>query len=853
MAMLSVKQFGGIAPKIPARYLPDNNAQTAVNVGSLNTSLQPLQTVGSTVHTLTKVGVPQTIYRFGQDTQSDSLYWFHWTQDVDVARSQIPGDASEWTFYTGDGAPKATYNSLALSGANYPSVSRPLGLPAPSLPASASADTFTADDYPAEVFLTSAHVSQLSTTYGILISTTTDDAAEYTTITLTGTITAASVVSAINAVLSADVTATPDEGGVLIETVATGASAKLFVKFQTGTTYNTEGTFTYDATPNLSATGTSDSSPYLILLDSEIGSISSGDKIYLASNSGVVINNIAVSSTHTAATFAPWLTSRMSGQLVATAYGSCVIITPGTQGSGANGSIEYKRTVGSTVRYSTKETGSESAAPARLFVTQSNVDDVEDSYLYINVNGVVDYLFVPDPSYVSYLTQLATYGLTVQLYGSVSPVAVVQTNSLGTGSSLQLRGGSFPSEAVYSLQSAEGYADQDETPETRVYTYTWVNKESGFEFESAPAAPSNEVAVVSGQSVTLSGLASVPGGDYVVTHRRIYRSVTGTYLYVGEIEASQAVFTDNVDPEDLGEELLSLTWAEPPATLKGLTNLPNGIMAGFTGRDVYMCDPYHPHAWPVEYINSIDYPIVGLGRMDTTLAVLTTGTPYFIQGSHPDSMAVVKSDIEQACVSKRSIVSMGGVVIYASPDGLIALAPSGSKNLTDTMFTHDQWQTFVPSSIHGYHQDGKYIGFYDTGSAQGGFMYDLQSGQFILHSLYAEAGYTDIQRDELFLAFDDRTVKKWLDGSFLSYTWKSKKFTLPQIMSFACAQLEAETYPVTMKVYADGSLIHTQTVANRNPFRLPAVAGRDWEVQLEGSSEVFSMAVAQSMSEIAGG
>jgi hypothetical protein len=641
MAMLSIKQFGGIAPKIPARYLPDSAAQTAVNVGSLNTSLQPLQNVGSTVHTLTKVGTPQTIYRFGQDTLSDSLYWFHWTQDVDVARSQIPGDASEWTFYTGDGAPKATYNSIALSGSNYPSVSRPLGLPAPTLAVTASADTFTPDTYPAEVILTEFHLALLNTDNGILISTTSNEAGEYTTVSIADT-DAQTVADAINAALSASVTASVEGDTVKIVTVAEGDDAKLFVKY----------------------------------------------------------------------------------------------------------------------------------------------DIDEDD--------------------------------TVTIFDT-------------------------------------GYTDQDETPETRVYAYTWVNKESGFEFESAPSDPSNPIEIRTGQTASLSGFASVPGGDYLVTHKRIYRSVTGTYLLVAEISAAENTFTDDVDPEDLGEELLSLTWAEPPSTLKGLTNLPNGIMAGFTGRDVYMCDPYHPHAWPVEYINTVDYPVVGLGRMDTTLAVLTTGTPYFIQGSHPDSMAVVKSDIEQACVSKRSIVSMGGVVIYASPDGLIALAPSGSKNLTDAMFTHDQWQTFVPSSIHGYHQDGKYIGFYDTGSAQGGFMYDLQSGQFILHSLYAEAGYTDIQRDELFLAFDDRTVKKWLDGSFLSYTWKSKKFTLPQIMSFACAQLEAETYPVTMKVYADGSLIHTQTVANRNPFRLPAVAGRDWEVQLEGSSEVFSMAVAQSMSEIAGG
>ena len=83
--------------------------------------------------------------------------------------------------------------------------------------------------------------------------------------------------------------------------------------------------------------------------------------------------------------------------------------------------------------------------------------------------------------------------------------------------------------------------------------------------------------------------------------------------------------------------------------------------------------------------------------------------------------------------------------------------------------------------------------------------------------------------------------------------WKSKKFTMPQIMGFSCAQLEAEAYPITLKVYADTSLIHTQTVQNRNPFRLPAKTGRDWEVQIEGSAEVFSLSVANSMTELANG
>ena len=75
---------------------------------------------------------------------------------------------------------------------------------------------------------------------------------------------------------------------------------------------------------------------------------------------------------------------------------------------------------------------------------------------------------------------------------------------------------------------------------------------------------------------------------------------------------------------------------------------------------------------------------------------------------------------------------------------------------------------------------------------------------------------------------------------------------MTQIMGFSCAQLEAEAYPVTMKFYADGTLAHTQTVQSRDPFRLPSKVGRDWEVQLEGSKEVFSIGVANSMTELAG-
>ena len=240
--------------------------------------------------------------------------------------------------------------------------------------------------------------------------------------------------------------------------------------------------------------------------------------------------------------------------------------------------------------------------------------------------------------------------------------------------------------------------------------------------------------------------------------------------------------------------------------------------------------------------------------MDTTLAVLTTGSPYFIQGTHPDSMAVVKADIQQACVSKRSIVSHGGAVYYAAPDGLMRLAPGGSDIVTSNYFNFKQWQAyFNPESIHAYQNDNQYIGFYDTGSTRGGFIFDMKSGQFILHDIYVEAGYQDLQRDKLFLALDNKDIKAWGYGATKNYIWRSKKFTMPKPLSFGWAQLEAEAYPMTLSCIADGQVVLTKTVESRDPFRLPVQVGRDWEMQVEGNSEVFSIAMAHSASELRDG
>lgn len=410
-----------------------------------------------------------------------------------------------------------------------------------------------------------------------------------------------------------------------------------------------------------------------------------------------------------------------------------------------------------------------------------------------------------------------------------------------------------PKPTVGITATLTGTADPGTTAETRVYTFTYVNS---WDEESAPHSATDMTAATvdwyPGQSVALT-LPAAPAGNYNVTKKRIYRSATGSanasYFFVAEIPVANTSYTDTIDGDDLNEELPSLTWEQPPATLKGLVGLSNGVLVGFTGNDVYFSEPFRPFAWPVQYMQTVGYPIVGLGVIDTTVVVLTEGRPYFLQGSHPDSMVMVEADVNQACISKRSIQTINGAVYYASPDGLVALAPGGSTVITASLFDKYTWQTLNPANLIGCKYENQYVGFLNTTTGNGGFILDTVAKTWNFHNIYAVGGYNDLKNDALYVIVGNR-LHKWDTGTALSYVWKSKKFTIEEPKAFTCFRVRAEAYPVTFKLYKDGSLFHTEAVADGGLKRLPAGLGVDWEFQLEGTNEVYAVELAQSPMEL---
>lgn len=381
--------------------------------------------------------------------------------------------------------------------------------------------------------------------------------------------------------------------------------------------------------------------------------------------------------------------------------------------------------------------------------------------------------------------------------------------------------------------------------ETRVYIYTFVTDKGE---ESAPSEPAT-ITIQTGQGVTLSALQTAASNAAVLSYKRIYRAQRGKYLFVAEIPIATLSYDDTVASDALGEVCPSVAWDTPPETMFGLVGGPNGIMAAADGYDALFCEPFRPHAWPQKYRRALSFPIVGVGQFAQSWVFLTTGFPEVISGAHPGNMSQGSAKtFYQPCVSKRSVVSIGTDVIWASPDGLCSLGAGGERVLTADIFTPEDWRALNPESILGAWHEGYYIGFYDPGGGVRGFMLNPATQEWVdLPSLAATAVYRDTVTDALYVCVDD-AVHKWRAGAALTYTWKSADLVTP-LMDFVAGRVTGD-YPVTFKLYKNGSLKQTKTITSDEPFKLPAGLARKWAVEVSGTNAVLGIALATSEGEI---
>lgn len=396
--------------------------------------------------------------------------------------------------------------------------------------------------------------------------------------------------------------------------------------------------------------------------------------------------------------------------------------------------------------------------------------------------------------------------------------------------------------------------------EDRVYALTYLVNLDGQVFESKASVASHVVTAEPGRTISIV-LPVTPSGQFI-TGLNIYRTVAdgqggATLIFVDTVATTDGTtplaYVDTKSDTLLSGALPSSDWNAPPADLKGLVNLPNGVTVGFTANTIIPSVPFQPQAYPVEYQLSTQFDIVAIKPFGQSLAVMTAGKPYVIVGPDPSQWLMEAIDTIQPCLAKRSAVDMGTGVVYSCPDGLTMLSTAGLELLTENFITADVWAAMDPTSIIGAYYAGCYVGFY-SGNGGGGFIFDPSDAESTWTDLnfQATAVWNDPVTANLYVVVG--TSLSLFDGDGanpMTFTWQSRDQVFAKPVNLGRAKVRATAYPVTLKVYADGALKFTVAVADDQIIALPAgFRAKRWSFSVSGTSTVREVILGESVDDI---
>lgn len=443
------------------------------------------------------------------------------------------------------------------------------------------------------------------------------------------------------------------------------------------------------------------------------------------------------------------------------------------------------------------------------------------------------------------------------------------------------------------------------------YISTW-GEESGY---STPVTANLQPA----QTCNIAAIPGAPAGKYSIASVRLYKTLTGTtgtttYLKVADIAVGTATFLDNIADTALGPTSLPTAYYDaPPADMRGLVAMPNGIMAAFSGNTVCFSEPFLPHAWPIAYRVAMDFTVVGLGVSGSELLIATTGAPYVGAGTHPSTMSFTKIQSKESCLSKRGVAEMGYGVMYPSLNGMVLSSGAGSDIATEHFYTRDEWSALNPASMIATKYDNRLVVFYKTvAGVYGGFTLNPAEKTHAEITTTVTGIYNDPQNNILYVMTNG--VVAQFDGDSLNMTpfdWKSKVFVQKRPVNFGAAQVDADyaslnsgsqssaalaaayaanvvifnggagptfgelngsmlnQYTVNgskmidlvpagfldrflqVKFFVDGVLQFTKSPTNNRPFRLPSgFKGRDWEFELSGNVKAYWLQVGETVDDL---
>lgn len=421
---------------------------------------------------------------------------------------------------------------------------------------------------------------------------------------------------------------------------------------------------------------------------------------------------------------------------------------------------------------------------------------------------------------------------------------------------------------------------------TRAYIYTYASQ---YGEESQPSPPVTAAGKPDG-TWHVTAIADPPADATraTITKKYVYRTITATsgvttYFRVAEVAIGTTVYDDTLADTVLAGNLAleSTGYAIAPVGMKGIIAMPNGFLVGFNGNTIYMSEPYQLHAWPAEYQQSTEYPIVGLGILGTTCVVCTQGYPATLSGVKPATVAFTKATTQEPCLCRGSIVSTPDGVYYASQNGLIGVSSSGINNITQQLITREDWvRLYAPANLRATRYQNGYLALRDIPNANNSAFFIDPTALEVALTEFSEFEtcvnvHGDVWSGEVFVldgnATDGYFVKRWdpPTDDLMPLLWRSKEFQYPKEANFAAyaiywdqARFASNTHgtdiinaawEVRFRVFCNRVLRYDQRVPkNGRPVRLPSgFKGDIWQFEVRCRAPVYSVQVASTVKELA--
>jgi hypothetical protein len=404
--------------------------------------------------------------------------------------------------------------------------------------------------------------------------------------------------------------------------------------------------------------------------------------------------------------------------------------------------------------------------------------------------------------------------------------------------------------------------------ETRAYIVTAINQwyEEG--------QPSEHVLVTVNvfQKVkitcTLPALNTIKNFEFApLLNIRVYRTAQSTSVETDYFKVFDQVIADGLTfyDETLSSELApdtceSWEWEPAPVGMTGLTYLGNGMLAGVTvTKEVAICEPFRPHAWPRTYWQAFPGMPIRIVPNGNSHVVTTTGYPYLLVGSTPDGMVQQRLTAMQAAVSKRAHADLGGVIAYASNDGVV-LVNGGQASLDASLalWGREKWRELYGPVLYQMEfaaHDGMLFAFAE--SRDEGFMvrFDEAGGTLTrINTAGFKGSFLLDKTDSLYIGrrVGGDQVAKFAAGADDDMTWHSREVTLPKPYNMGACQVSVESGSAVVTVYADGVQADTWTVAaGVSTRRLPTnPICRFWSVKIAGQAVIREMHLANTVQEL---